>query len=207
MDSNTYFYIGKGKGDRYKRINCRSKHFKNIINNFPCVVEILYENLTEEEAFELETKTIEQLLFEEGYTFEEDTIKNKGFNHLVNCTCGGEGISGYKHTNETKKKCTHYGKENGMYGLKGEKCPHYGKNFSKNHKEKIMVSNPKRKEVYCIELNRYFKSYREAERILLNEYGIICSHATISSICKGKLEQGGYYKENKKKAKLHFVNI
>ena len=30
LDTNTYFYIGKGKGNRYKRIDIRSLHFKNI---------------------------------------------------------------------------------------------------------------------------------------------------------------------------------
>ena len=70
-----------------------------------------------------------------------------------------------------------------------------------------MLSNPKRKKVYCIELDREFNSYREAERILLEEYNIVCSHASISSICKGKNKKGGYYKNTKKEANLHFINI
>ena len=151
LDTNSYFYIGKGTGIRYKRIDLRSNHFKNIINKVDCVVEIIKDNLTEKEALELECELIQQLVFEEGYTMEFDDYddKNKnGINHLVNNTYGGEGISGYKHTDETKKKCVHYGEENGMYGMRGELSPHYGKHYSDEHKEKIKMNNPRRKRVY-----------------------------------------------------------
>lgn len=209
LDVNTYFYIGKGKDNRYKRIDLRNNHFKNILNKVNCAVEIIKEDLTEYEALELEKDIIDMLVFEEGYTMEFDNFndKNDGYNHLVNNTYGGEGISGYRHTEETINKCTHYGEENGMYGKKGELSPHYGKKYSENHKEKIMLSNPKRKRVYCIELDREFNSYREAERILLEEYGIICSHASISSICRGRNKKGGRYKDTMKEANLHFINI
>lgn len=207
LDTNTYFYIGKGRDARYRRIDNRSNHFMNIINKHDCVVEILYDNLTEVEALEKERDMIEQLIFEEGYTFDADKNKNVKFNHLVNYTYGGEGTSGYKHTEETKKKCTKYGKENGMYGFRGELSPHYGKQFTEEHREKMSISNPKRKEVYCVELNEKFKSYREAEKLILEKYNIVCSHASISSICNGKTSHGGYYKDTKEKTYLHFINI
>ena len=209
LDTNTYFYIGKGKGNRCKRIDIRSLHFKNIIKSTECALEILYDNLTEEEAFELEIKTIEDLVFNEGYSieFDKDSDKNKYGYHLVNCTYGGEVISGYKHTVESIVKSTKYGSANGMYGKRGIFSPHYGKKYDDNHKEKIMLSNPKRKKVLCIELNRVFNSYREAEKILLKEYNIICSHASISSICRGRNKKGGYYKYNNEECNLHFKNI
>lgn len=209
LDTNTYFYIGKGTNNRYKRIDLRSNHFKNIINSVDCAVEIIKDNLTEEEALDLEQDLIESLVFEEGYTIEFDSFqdKNEGFNHLVNCTYGGEGISGYKHTEETIKKCVHYGKNNGMYGKKGELSPHYGKKYSEDHKEKIKLSNPKRKKVYCIELDIEFNSYREAEKILLENYNIVCSHASISAICRGLYSKGGYYNDTMLEANLHFINI
>lgn len=209
LDTNTYFYIGKGTGIRYKRIDLRSNHFKNIINSTDCAVEIIADDLTEQEALDLEQNIIEKLVFEEGYSIEFDyhTEKNSGFNHLVNNTYGGEGISGYKHTDETKKKCTHYKENNGMYGKRGELSPHYGKKYTKDHKNKIKMSNPKRKRVYCIELDREFNSYREAARILLEEYNIICSHASISEICRGRTYKGGKYKDTLIDANLHFINI
>ena len=104
LDSNTYFYVGKGTGKRYKELYTgRTKHFKNIINSIPCAVEILYDNLTEEESLILEQDFIEDLVFNEGYTMEFDIDKNKNGYHLINCTYGGEGISGYKYTEEQRK--------------------------------------------------------------------------------------------------------
>ena len=207
LDTNTYFYIGKGKSNRYKRIDSRSLHFKNIINKVDCVVEIIQEGLTEHEALELERCLIDELIFEEGYTIEFDDDKNVGYNHLVNCTYGGEGTSGYRHTEESIKKSTHYGENNGMYGKRGELSPHYGKKYDDKHKEKIKMANPKRKRVYCIELDMEFNSYREAEKILLEKFNIICSHASISAICRGRNSKGGYYKDTMQEANLHFTHI
>ena len=208
LDTNTYFYIGKGTDIRYKRIDLRSKHFKHIMDKTECIVEILYDNLTEEEALGIECYLIHELVFEYGYSIDIDGNRSeeKGC-HLVNCTWGGEGISGYKYTEEQREKCARHGEQNGMYGRKGELSPHYGKVYSEEHKNKIKLSNPRRKRVYCVELNLTFNSYREAERILLEDYNIVCSHASISSICKGRNSKGGYYKDTHKEANLHFINI
>ena len=51
LDTNTYFYIGKGKNNRCERLDNRKQHFMNIFNKVNCCYEILYDNLTEEEAF------------------------------------------------------------------------------------------------------------------------------------------------------------
>lgn len=105
LDTNSYFYIGKGKNNRYLRLDNRKPHFINILNKVDCAVEILYDNLTEEEAFQLEVDTIYDLVFNEGYS-----IEIKGFEkcekHLVNCTWGGEGTCGLiiKQTQETIAK-------------------------------------------------------------------------------------------------------
>ena len=180
LDNNTYFYIGKGKGDRYIRTNGRSKHFKNILNKTECVVEILYNNLTEEEALRIEQETIESLVFEEGYSIEFDDEPNKE-GHLVNCTFGGE----------QRKHCSKPGELNSMYGKKGELSPHYGKKYTEDHKDKIRESNPKSTKCYCVELDREFNSYREASKILKEEYDIICYHSAIGKVCSGERESCG----------------
>ena len=207
LDKNTYFYIGKGTGNRYKEhYTGRNKHFKNIINKVEYEVEILYENLTEDEALDLEVSTIHDLVFNENYSIDIKGYNKKSKKHLVNCTWGGEGISGYKYTTEQCDKQRRYGEQNGMYGKRGELSPHYGKQFTEDHKNKIKMSNPRRNEVYCTELNRTFNSYREAEKILLDEYGIQCSHTCISRVCKGKSKHAGKYIVDNKPAYLHFKN-
>lgn len=79
LDTNTYFYIGKGKNNRYLNIDNRSNHFKNILNKTNCVVEILYKNLTEKEAFQLEMDTIDDLVFNEGYGIDIIGINNNHY--------------------------------------------------------------------------------------------------------------------------------
>lgn len=89
-DTGKIFYIGKGYGNRILSKQNRNKHWKNIVekNNGVFIPIIIKSSLTEVEAIKLEI----------------DTIKIIGKTNLVNYTDGGEGISGYKHTLETKDK-------------------------------------------------------------------------------------------------------
>ena len=168
--------------------------------------KILYDNLTEEQALKLERETIEYLVYNEGYSMGFDEYSSDSGN-LLNKTYGGLGITGYKYTDEQRKKCARNGEENGMYGKRGELSPHYGKIYSEDHKNKIKMSNPNKKGCYCVELNRYFNSYREAERILCDEYGIICSHASISAVCSGRNKHCGRDAISDAQLELHFIKV
>ena len=105
LDTMEPFYIGKGKDGR-KDILSRNTIHDRISKKHGHAVVILYDNLTEEEAFFYERETIEDLVFNEGY---EIHCKNCGeftgkFSYLTNFSFGGEGISGHSHNEETKKK-------------------------------------------------------------------------------------------------------
>ena len=69
-DYDTVFYVGKGCDFRATCMQGRNKHFLNIVQNIPTHVIKLYENLTEDEAFTLETETIKQLVYSEGYSID-----------------------------------------------------------------------------------------------------------------------------------------
>ena len=121
LDNNSYFYIGKGTRNRHLDINHRNPHFKNIVNKVETVVEILYDDLTENEAFQLETSVIEDLVFNEGYSIEilNYCERNNG-RHLVNQSFGGEGSSGFRFSDEVKKNMSNQrkGENNAFYGKK-----------------------------------------------------------------------------------------
>ena len=87
---NKVFYVGKGKGNRANFFHNRSKWWNNTAERHGVVVEIVFDNLTEQEAFQCEIDAIAEFRY---------------FGHpLVNLTDGGEGVSGYVMSEETRKR-------------------------------------------------------------------------------------------------------
>lgn len=122
------FYIGKGKGKRFLCHFCKSSlshktrknsKIKSILHNMRPITYILLENLSEEESYREEAKTINII----GRLDE-----NSG--PLTNNNFGGIGVmSGMKHTDEAKRKISlHNAKHN------------LGKHLSEETRKKISDS-------------------------------------------------------------------
>ena len=62
-----YFYVGKGKGHRYKNMHNPSMSFKAIVEHWDCFPVILEQGLTEEEALSEEDRIKQVFIFESGY--------------------------------------------------------------------------------------------------------------------------------------------
>ena len=132
LDKMETFYIGKGKGERAYDLE-RNDHHDNISNMCGHAVLIIKDNLTEEEAFELERDTIEDYVFNLGYgiDIEGHNDYDHELPHLTNMNWGGKGgTSGIKLSEETKEKISEK--------LKGEKNPMFGKNAYANKTEEEM---------------------------------------------------------------------
>jgi hypothetical protein len=98
LDKNEPFYIGigsdsDGKYTRSKSKKNRNNHWYNIVNCTDYKIEIMLDDLTWEEANEKEIELV---------AFYGRRDLNKGT--LVNLTNGGDGVVGYKQSEETKKK-------------------------------------------------------------------------------------------------------
>jgi len=171
------FYVGKGFGNRdnyhinaalgnHKPVN-RHKHFriKNILDNKlnPIIIR-MDEKLLETDALSLEVKTIKSI-----------GRFDLGEGPLLNMTNGGEGSSGFFHTEESKLKMSistsksQMGADNPFYGKKhskdtidnmksklsnlmsGKGNPFYGKKHTQETKNKI--SSSIRKEYKLINPN------------------------------------------------------
>ena len=105
-EDGTPYYIGKGKSKRIYDYHRR----KNGINLKPDNKEkiiFLKKNLTEQEAIKHEI-----------YMIAVFGRKDLETGILRNMTNGGDGISGYSHTQESKKKISKKGKDNPFYGKK-----------------------------------------------------------------------------------------
>jgi hypothetical protein len=141
-------YIGKGKGRRaYEHLHYRNHSNLPIYNklnkmissnNHPLII-IVKEFLVESDAFEYESFLIQKL----------GKIKD-GSGVLYNLTNGGEGISGYKHTEETVKNMKHKSiTENHHLRFpksNGSNHPMFGKNHTKEAIDKISKSKIGRKQ-------------------------------------------------------------
>lgn len=141
-DSGEIFYVGKGMGKRAYDNYHRSKYWKGIVAKYGVRVEFIKENLTEAESLQLEIQTIAN-------------YRVNGFN-LINMTDGGDGTSGYSHTEEHRKKMSEKqtGKNNPRFGKVGTrkgalvsaetieklKLSHTGKLHSEEQRKKIRES-------------------------------------------------------------------
>ena len=104
-DTGEIFYVGKGMGRRAHDSYHRSKYWKNIVDKHGVIVEFLKKNITEPESLELEIATIEK-------------YRQQGL-EIINMTDGGDGTTGYSHTDEHKQTMS--------VALSGENNPRYGK--------------------------------------------------------------------------------
>ena len=86
------FYVGKGTFSRSQRLSSRNQYHKNIVAKYgkKNIKIYVFECDSEEQAFSDEVQWIE-CLTKQGY-------------ELSNMTIGGEGVSGHKHSEETKAR-------------------------------------------------------------------------------------------------------
>ena len=155
------FYVGKGIRNRYCQLSDRNQHFRDYFNTHECESRIVYENLTEQEAYEKEKELIK-------YYRETSNFR------LTNVTDGGEG-------NPFKS-----GELNPKFGkgeeIKGEKNPFYGQKHTKRikkilsqkeHSEKTKkIISDKAKIRLSIKENNgmYGRSHSEEVKKKLSEY-------------------------------------
>jgi group I intron endonuclease len=107
-DTNEVFYIGIGVS-KYRSTDThnRNTHWHNIVNKHGYIAEIILENISWEQAQQLEILLISQY----GRIDTENGT-------LVNMTDGGDGWNGCIHTDETKLKMSENqrGVRNSFYG-------------------------------------------------------------------------------------------
>lgn len=130
--AGTPYYIGKGCGDRLY-----SKHSFPIPKD-KSRIQILFENLSEDEAFILEMKMISQY-----------GRKDLNTGILINRTNGGEGSSGRIVSVETRNKIRENkpdqsGEKNGMFGVRrfGSENPFYGKKQTQESIDRSRANRP-----------------------------------------------------------------
>jgi len=185
LDTNEIFYIGIGSSKNFKRaydIKARSKWWKKVIIKTSYSVEILKENLTWEQACELEILLI-----------SEYGRKDLGKGSLVNMTDGGDGMIGRIKSEEEIEN---------LRKMKTGKGNHfYGKKHSEDSKKKISEARLKMKFRHTNESKN--KISESSIGKVSNRYGKKLTVKTKNKISKSlteKYKEGNY---NPMKGKKH----
>lgn len=172
LDTNEVFYIGIG--DKYRPYikHNRNKWWKNITNKTDYKVEIISKNLTIQESCEIETYLI--------HYYGRSDLK---LGNLVNLTFGGEGVLGFKHSEESKlkMKITNKGKTK-----KGNKCSKETKlklsiiNSNYKHTEKakynISLNNKRKQKIIDTSTGIIYDSITEVLKIFNLKQSTLCSY-------------------------------
>jgi len=122
LDTNAIFYVGKGSHRRAYSKHRRNKHWNSVVvKSGGYTVKLVADNIEEELSFLVEMERIDQL-------------KRIGVK-LSNKTDGGEGPSGYSHTDEAKRKIAK--------AQMGEKHWTVNYAYTEEHKAKLRIARSK----------------------------------------------------------------
>jgi len=130
-DKNQPFYIGIGTDNSYRRSRSkcnRNRYWKNITNCTDYNIDIIFDDLTIEEA------KLKEIEFISLYK----RISDGGT--LCNITIGGDGTLGYRHSEETKKKIAESNKSENISIENRMKKSNYAKNRTEEHRMKLSRS-------------------------------------------------------------------
>ncbi len=205
------FYIGKGKNNRIF-INTHltkaldktflDKKIKKIGKENIISIK-LFNNLKEIDAYAYEMKLIKDI-----------GRRNKGLGPLVNLTEGGGGISGYKHTKESRikignsslgRKHSDAAKEKIRLANIGPNNPNFGKPLSIKHKKKLSIALKGRKHSLEHMKNAHESRRKKVAQINLSTKEIlkiydcvrearsITKIAKIDCVCRGERNHAGGY--------------
>ena len=156
LDNNTCFYIGKGKNGRKDYPNRNPTH-DSICEKHGYKVVTIKKGLNEKEAFKLEVDLINCYAFKMGYGICIKGHMNNNNKFLTNMTWGGDGVSGYKHSEEYKKMMSE--------AMKGEKNPMFGKNaYANKTEEEMKIIRKKMSERTKGEKNPMFRKNQYANK-------------------------------------------
>ena len=171
------FYVGIGSGNRaWNKWAGRNKFWENYVNKHGFEVDIIEQNITRKQAERIEQKLIAELGRRQ---LDEGGI-------LVNRSIGGEGSTGYTHTEEFKKKLSE--------DRKG-KCTRINRKHSEETKLKISKTLKERKHKWGKPVLQLDKDGN-----ILNEWYSITEARkqtgakTIWEVIKGKHKTSGGYK-------------
>lgn len=181
LDTNEVFYIGIGTEKRPYRKDKRSKFWKVIIDKTDYRVDIMFYDMSWEEACEKEKELIQLY-----------GRRDLGTGTLVNLTDGGDGTYGMTHSKQSRAKISKslLGRCVSSQTRKLLSDMRQGVSKSQEHKKRISESHKIKVLQLTLDdvLVKIWDSANDAE--LLGGY----CHSNIGKVCKGKRKTHKGYK-------------
>lgn len=184
LDKNEPFYIGIGSDSNFERAKTklsRNVFWKRIVDKTDYLIEIMFENLSWEDACKKEKEFIQLY-----------GRRDLHMGTLVNLTNGGDGQSTPSAETLIKLKYvkTKEHREKLRNAKLGSKNPFYNKK-RESHSIWMLNNHPNRKCVLQFNKNGSFiKEWISAKDVEINE-GI--NYKNISACCRGKRKSAGGY--------------
>jgi hypothetical protein len=175
LDTNEPFYIGKGKDDRWRVLAGRNRYFTNVCKHTEVACIILHNKLDEQTAFEYECWYIWYLRDVLGY-------------YLTNLTDGGEGVVGYKPSEEKNKKHSIF--------MTGENNPMFGKKRPKHSKLISGKNHPmaRRIKVFNNDSHKEFDTFNDLISWFINDYGVEYTLGSLHKKIRITIKNGEQFK-------------
>ena len=152
------FYVGIGNKKRPYSKRSRSQFLKNIVSKYDYLIEVIHSDLSLDEACELEKHYIK--------IFGRLDI---GSGSLVNLTDGGEGSTGYKHSDETKAKIKEQWSKRRGFDLP-ENIEEYQREYNRNYTKEYRKSEDVKEKYRESSRDRYHNmSDSEKEELRLKK--------------------------------------
>ncbi|CAB4132498.1 GIY-YIG_COG3680 domain containing protein [uncultured Caudovirales phage] len=178
-DTNKPFYVGKGCGQRAYTKQGRNKYWKAVADKHGYDVKIIQENLTETQALNSEKFAISIL---------------SNHSTLTNSCFGGGGITGWKHTEETKT--------NQRIGLLNSYTPELLEIRKQKMLQLKVAQRPEVKAKMAAANRDYLKGANNHEAVAIKCNDVI--YPTIRAMCQQeqiKLSTFKYWRKNNQLAK------
>lgn len=203
LDTDTPFYVGKGKNNRAHSKHNRSKYWNNIVKKYGYIIEIIEENLSEDKAFKKETEFVKlyksqgfcEANFTDGGDGASGAVRSEETRQKMSEAAKGRKpwITGKKHTEETLKKMSEAqkGKKHSEETKKRLSISHWSKNktISKQSREKISKTLGSNEFKVYTKTNQYVGNWKTlsscARDLNLQASGICCCLKGKSKFHKG----------------------
>ena len=198
-DTNDVCYVGKGTKGRAKDFKGHNDHCNKINDKVGLYYEIIKNNLSNEEALQLEKDMINYYVFDLGYGIDMDGYRKRNSEHyLCNCNFGGKdgnveicylsdeelqkrrekmlGDKNIAKREDVRRKISEHAKNNNSFSL-----PEVREKLSKNHymrkEENKQKASKRMKEFYKTDEGKTFiKKISESNKgkIPYNAIKVIC---------------------------------